>query len=437
MTEIINELSSVIQVDAYFGGLATMYGQLFVADESQFHAIADNLLEAMDRKGSGVKAVMDFVHLFEGLAESALTATGFGEAAAGVQFLFTVVSTAVAAATTQPDIYTTWADAETHIADQKEEKQTQLNITEPTYVMLDLGLLKTVGDLQESTIWATSTEMQQDFWNLGRQHNALWVYQTLVPSLWWIGFRDNDLTCAPDDPWINVYAASHCYWSEVLHGVVGSDPGDILEAIFDDPDPKQNCDSNWRYGKCNLAIKDDDPAACKKVVANGGPVSHTCRRAAFFWNLKDIGGTGIQSDWGMSIHNCNLACFGASEVDIGVWSGFEAPREGPLLDLNLTDTVPVTIFSSGEFNALTVDPTSIRFAGAPSVGWTIGRDDWHQYLARDVNGDGLQDVVIHFQLGELDLNHGDTIAWLTGVTTDDTSTREIRGAANVQVHGRR
>jgi subtilisin-like proprotein convertase family protein len=82
------------------------------------------------------------------------------------------------------------------------------------------------------------------------------------------------------------------------------------------------------------------------------------------------------------------------------------------IDLGSRDNVPVAILSSKDFDASTVDPASINFAGAPTMkgdgggsggvendlkGGSSGAPRLNVSLA-DVNGDGRQDLVAYFSI---------------------------------------
>lgn len=83
------------------------------------------------------------------------------------------------------------------------------------------------------------------------------------------------------------------------------------------------------------------------------------------------------------------------------------------IDRNAAGKVPVALLSSSSFDATTVDRSTVVFAGAPAL--PIGGG------SKDVNGDGLADVVLHFATQALTLPDGTTQACLTGQTTDGTN----------------
>jgi hypothetical protein len=74
--------------------------------------------------------------------------------------------------------------------------------------------------------------------------------------------------------------------------------------------------------------------------------------------------------------------------------------------------IPVAILSTSDFDAATVDPSMLRFGpDGASIVHPGG------YL-EDVNGDGLLDLVVHFQTQETGIECGDTSVSLSGSTFD-------------------
>jgi hypothetical protein len=84
------------------------------------------------------------------------------------------------------------------------------------------------------------------------------------------------------------------------------------------------------------------------------------------------------------------------------------------------NNVPVAILSDSTFDATTVDRSTVVFAGAFPL--PIGQ------TPKDVNGDGLLDVVLHFNTQDLNLQPGDTEACLSGKTLDG---QDIEGCDSV------
>ena len=81
------------------------------------------------------------------------------------------------------------------------------------------------------------------------------------------------------------------------------------------------------------------------------------------------------------------------------------------INLKSKGLVPVALLTTDNMDALTVDLNSIIFSGAKPAKWGV----------QDVDGDGNDDVLLHFKTGELsDLSSGSTEAVLTGATLDST-----------------
>jgi len=90
------------------------------------------------------------------------------------------------------------------------------------------------------------------------------------------------------------------------------------------------------------------------------------------------------------------------------------------INLGAKGVVPVAVLTTDEFDAGTVDPASVVFAGAGPVHWAL----------EDVDGDGDVDLVLHFKMQGLDLDAGNTEATLTGSTGDG---QEIQGMDSVRI----
>ncbi len=72
--------------------------------------------------------------------------------------------------------------------------------------------------------------------------------------------------------------------------------------------------------------------------------------------------------------------------------------------------MPVAVLTTDEFDASTVDPATVLFAGAAPLRWAM----------EDVDYDGDLDMVFHFKAQELSLNIDSTEATLTGQTLGGT-----------------
>jgi hypothetical protein len=79
-------------------------------------------------------------------------------------------------------------------------------------------------------------------------------------------------------------------------------------------------------------------------------------------------------------------------------------------------TVPVAILGTPDFDAATVDPTTVTLEGAP-----VKTNKRNKPMAslEDVNKDGYRDLVVHFETQQLNLDEEATVAYLEGETYDE------------------
>jgi subtilisin-like proprotein convertase family protein len=103
-----------------------------------------------------------------------------------------------------------------------------------------------------------------------------------------------------------------------------------------------------------------------------------------------------------------------SRVNIEVLPG----EPSKFIDASARPWVPVAILSSMDFDASTVNPASVRLAGAP-IG-KIKKSQLRAFLA-DVNGDGRNDLVVYVSVYSLNLDPGTSEALLTATTFDGQS----------------
>ena len=89
--------------------------------------------------------------------------------------------------------------------------------------------------------------------------------------------------------------------------------------------------------------------------------------------------------------------------------------------------IPVAILGSDSFSVLAVSPATVIFAGAAAASRPNGAP---QASVEDVNGDGWDDLVLHFHTEDVQLEAGDTVATLSGELLDGTP---IAGQDTVRV----
>jgi len=96
------------------------------------------------------------------------------------------------------------------------------------------------------------------------------------------------------------------------------------------------------------------------------------------------------------------------------------------VNLSSRGVVPLAILTDLSFDARTVDPLSVRLGPG-------GASETHKEgHAEDVDGDGDQDLVLHFATANLGLNCGDAFVTLTGTTLGGTP---IEGKAKISPVG--
>ena len=97
------------------------------------------------------------------------------------------------------------------------------------------------------------------------------------------------------------------------------------------------------------------------------------------------------------------------------------------INLGSGGTVPVAIFSTTDFDATTVDPTTVTLASAPVQ---LKGKGTPMVSFADINDDGLLDLVVHVSTEALQLNETDTEATLEGKTFNGTA---IQGTDSVRI----
>jgi hypothetical protein len=106
----------------------------------------------------------------------------------------------------------------------------------------------------------------------------------------------------------------------------------------------------------------------------------------------------------------------APEVEIDITPGGNPNT----INLKSKGVVAVAVLTTDDFNAGTVKPSSVQFAEAPPVRWKLD----------DVDGDGDDDMLLHFRTQQLNLDPTSTRAVLTGETTGDDP---IQGSGEVRI----
>lgn len=94
------------------------------------------------------------------------------------------------------------------------------------------------------------------------------------------------------------------------------------------------------------------------------------------------------------------------EIEIDIKPG----NEDNSINLKSNGVIPVAILTTSDFDALTVDPSTVRF-GKTGTEAAPMHEGGH---VEDVDKDGDNDLLFHFRTQETGLQEGDTEAYLTG-----------------------
>jgi hypothetical protein len=105
-----------------------------------------------------------------------------------------------------------------------------------------------------------------------------------------------------------------------------------------------------------------------------------------------------------------------TEVQIDIKPGSDPNSINP----NSKGVVPVAVLTTDDFDASTVDPDTVLFAGAMPLRWAV----------EDVDGDGDVDLLFHFKTQELDLDDNSPEATLSGESLDGV---QIEGTDTVNI----
>ncbi len=153
--------------------------------------------------------------------------------------------------------------------------------------------------------------------------------------------------------------------------------------------------------------------------------------------------------WGDVLFNGRISCVEGAYVSLASESvGSEdldvqidvKPGENPnIINPRSNGKIAVAVLSDGTFDATQVLPETVYFAGAG-----VAKNDKGKYMAHaeDIDEDGNDDMVFHFQTSELELEGGVITLTLTGQLDSQTAVESagqindgtvISGTDNVQV----
>jgi hypothetical protein len=153
-------------------------------------------------------------------------------------------------------------------------------------------------------------------------------------------------------------------------------------------------DSGWDYNQNNDGCAESDVDTTLSITytltATGTHTVYMSSYAAVSQYWEDVADDYVDASLTFEV---------AVEVEIDIKPGSD-PNS---INLKSKGLIPVAILTTPDFDASTVDPTTVEFAGAPPVRSTL----------EDVDGDGDVDMLFHFKTQELeDLDENSTEATL-------------------------
>ena len=115
--------------------------------------------------------------------------------------------------------------------------------------------------------------------------------------------------------------------------------------------------------------------------------------------------------------NMIVTALPVQSIDIDIKPGSDTKS----INQSAAGVVPVAILSSDDFDALSVDPTTVSLAGASVK--LVGKSDKYLCHQEDVNLDGLIDIVCQVYTAGFMVDQGETTAILEAKTIDGTNLR--------------
>ncbi len=142
--------------------------------------------------------------------------------------------------------------------------------------------------------------------------------------------------------------------------------------------------------------------------------------------IKTAGNTVVATvEVGVGPAGVAITPLNSIEVDIDIKPG----SEPNCVNKDSKGRTPAAVIASEDFDPFQVDPVSVQLEGVSALRWS---------LDKDVNGDGLNDLVLHFSTQQLnatgELFDGNTLE-LTGALKEDFGGTPIAGADVVYLAG--
>lgn len=264
----------------------------------------------------------------------------------------------------------------------------------------------------------------------------------LVAAVLMMGFAPSRVATAQTEPWVNNYVNGHSY--RLTEPLSWFDAEAQAQAWGGHLVTLDNAEEEfWIKNTFGRAEHfwigfNDIVEECTWVWASGTPVSYTnwdsgepnnccfcteypgCEDAAVMnWKADDGSGNTFGDYWNDLAPNGGVR--GVVERDVYLVNIDIKPDVYPNpINLRAQGVIPVAVLTNLGFDATTVDPVTVHFAGASPIRWSM----------RDVDYDGDMDILFQFKVQQLALNNLSVEAILTGANTAGMS---IQGVDTVRV----
>ncbi len=160
--------------------------------------------------------------------------------------------------------------------------------------------------------------------------------------------------------------------------------------------------NNGNFTLIDIEVNDDiegDILNCDKLGIVPGQYTNTVTVTGFTTNDGSKVSAQDQS------HYYGKSLSGHFNITINIKGGRKSNEPAPI-NLKSKGKVLVAVLSDGDFDASTIDPLSVLFAGAEASHWNVG----------NVGANGNMKALFHFPTHDLILNQNNTSATLTGQT---------------------
>ncbi|MGP0591402.1 hypothetical protein ACTRXD_02540 [Nitrospira sp. T9] len=264
--QIYDELGLAQSVSDYFTGLSTLYSGIFTDDQNILTSTAKKLY-GEDMAEKSVDALYQEVFL----APFALSSLG-GDVSAAVGGVLGALIGAGLDTASSDSFQGKWAAAQKKFNELSETNKDSIT-NGHAFVASDASLLNYVAQQKDSGAWDPSdTWVTRSTKSEGRKQFALWIYQTLSPSIWQLQMmyytHDDFCTAGGWPDTIQYYFVDKNADHDCVREVVTNDfsrnvaPSKPLEKIMNSVSPgctpMQTNRATWEYGICNLGVPKED-----------------------------------------------------------------------------------------------------------------------------------------------------------------------------------